>query len=74
MKTGDALPWSVVASPVPANSTNTIITPPSIPSTTTPTVVLYKTVTDQDRRVAIAAYYLKAMDAPPASDDPQTVS
>ena len=68
MKTGDARPWAIVASPVPANRTNTIITPPSN------TVVLCKTVTDQARRVAIAAYYLKAMDAPPESNDPQTVS
>ena len=68
VKTGNALPWAIVASPVPANRTNTIITPPSN------TVVLCETVTDQARRVAIAAYYLKAMDAPPASDDLQTVS
>ena len=74
VKTGDAHPWAIVASPVPANCTNTIITPPSNPSTTTPTVVLYETVTDQARRVAIAVYYLKAMYAPLASDDPQTVS
>ena len=45
----DARPWAIVASPVPANRTNTIITPPSN------TVVLCETVTDQARRVAIAA-------------------
>ena len=68
LKTGDAHPWAIVASLVPSKRTNTIITPPSN------TVVLCETVTDQARRVVIAAYYLKAMDAPPASNDLQTVS
>ena len=64
---GESRPWAIASSSPPGPAART-------PSTGGASVVQCDTVSDAARRVAIATYFLEAMDAPPASEDSETAA